>query len=420
MSNNFYVKATFTAAFTNQAIVEQLPGWANGFTDVGDGNLEAVVVRDTSTTAAIQYQPVSITRYLGDPATFNATVYGPSPIGYQWQRNTGTGFTNVASSGILTSSAPTLISNSILAVAMSDAGSYRLIVTNSSGSTTSQVATLTVTLPPPNTFSRALISYGPLAYWEFNEPAGATTAHDYVGGFDGTYLANCTNGIPGLPVSFGGYTANDLAFESTAGITNSWVTVPPLNFSNNTLTIAAWLYPTYTASNTEPDWSGIFMTRTGIAAGMGYGGNSEANSDMLAYTWNGNSSATYGFNSGLTIPFNEWSFVAVAISPTNAALYLVNAEGFQTTNNPIAHTAQAWTGAANIGDDPDGGAATTARVYNGTIDNVAVFTRTLSTLDIQNLYAGISLAPPSAPTGLIATAGDGQVALSLERDPGDR
>ena len=349
---------------------------------------------------------------MGDPAGFNATIYGPSPIGYQWQRDTGTGFTNVAGSGILTSSAPTLVSNSIPAVAMSDAGSYRLIVTNSAGSTTSQVATLTVTLPAANTFSRALVSYGPLAYWEFNEAAGSKTAHDYVGGFDGTYLANCTNGIPGLPVAFGGYTANDLAFESTTGLTNSWVTVPPLNFSNNTVTFTAWLYPTYTVTATQADWAGIIMTRTGIAAGIGYGGTGQTNSGMLAYTWNGNSSATYGFNSGLAIPFNEWSFVAVAISPTNAAFYLVNAEGFQTTNNPIAHTAQAWTGAANIGDDPDGGAATTARSYNGTIDDVAVFAHTLSTLDIQNLYAGISLAPPTTPTDLIAVAGDGQAALS--------
>ena len=67
---------------------------------------------------------------------------------------------------------------------------------------------------------------------------------------------------------------------------------------------------------------------------------------------------------------------------------------------------------ASIGQDASGGTLAASRVFNGVIDDVAVFTRTLSSADIQNLYAGVPLAPPLAPTGLTATAGDGQVALS--------
>jgi hypothetical protein len=408
MSNNFYVKATFTAAFTTQTIVEQLPGWPNGFTDVGDGNLEALVVRDTTTngTPAVQYSPASITRYVGAPVAFSATVYGPAPMGYQWQRGSGTTFTNLPSSGVLASAGPTTVSFSIPAVAAADGVNYRLVVTNSSGGTTSQVATLTVlALPPTGTYDRAALSYGPLAFWEFNEPALSTIAYDRVGGFDGTYLANCTNGIPGLPASLGGLPSGDLAFESTAGLVSSWVTVPSLNLTNANVTFTAWLNPSTAAA--QANWAGIMMTRNGVGAGIGYN-----NQGMLGYTWNGNSAATYNFVSGLTPPAGQWSLVAVAISPTNAALYLINSSGMQTTNNAIAHSGQAWTGTANIGQDANGGALATDRIFNGIIDNVAVFTRTLSTADIQNLYAHVALTPPAAPTGLTANAGDSSAALS--------
>jgi hypothetical protein len=187
--------------------------------------------------------------------------------------------------------------------------------------------------------------------------------------------------------------------------------MPALNFNTNTVTFTAWINPS--SSTTQADWCGLVMTRSGIGAGIGYGGASQTNANMLAYTWNGNSGATYGFISGLTIPSGQWSFVAVAISPTNAALYLINSSsGAQTTNNAIAHTSQAWTGVASIGQDASSGTLAANRVFNGVFDDVAVYARTLSTADIQNLYSGIPLAPPTAPTGLTATAAAGQVALS--------
>jgi hypothetical protein len=413
MSNNYYVKVTFTAVSTNQILLEQLPGWPNGFTDLGDGNLQAVVVRDILSTPAIVQQPTSATRYLGFPATFNATGYGTPPVTWQWQRGSGGVFTNLPNSGTITSPVNTAISLTLPAVSFADAVNYRLILTNSSGAATSQVATLTVlALPAAGTYDRALLSYGPLAYWQLDETAGSPIAFDYAGGLNGTYGVACTNGVPGVPTPpYSGFSAGNLAVETTGGVTNSWVTVPALNFNTNTVTFTAWIYSS--TSTTQADWCGLLMTRSGIGAGIGYGGANLTNANMLAYTWNGNSGATYGFISGLTIPAGQWSFVAVAISPTNAALYLFNTSGMQTTNNAIAHTSQAWTGVASIGQDANDGTLAANRVFSGVIDEVAVFPRTLSPTDIANLYAAVALAPPAAaPTGLTATAGDAQVSLS--------
>lgn len=413
MSNNYYVKVTFTAASTNQIVLEQLPGWADGFTDVGNGNLQAVVVRDILSTPAIVQQPASMTRYLGFPATFKATGYGTPPVTWQWQRGSGGVFTNLPNSGTITNPVNTAMSLTVPAVSFADAVNYRLILTNSSGAATSQVATLTVlALPAVGTYDRALLSYGPLAYWQLDETAGSPIAFDYAGGLNGTYGVACTNGVPGVPTPpFSGFSAGNLAAETTGGVANSWVTVPALNLNTNTVTFTAWIYPS--GSTTQADWCGLLMTRSGIGAGICYGGASQNNSNMLAYTWNGNSGATYGFISGLTIPSGQWSFVAVAISPTNAALYLINTGGMQTTNNAIAHTSQNWAGVASIGQDSNDGTLAVTRVFSGVIDEVAAFPRTLSPTDLANLYAAVALAPPAtAPTGLTATAGDARVSLS--------
>ncbi|HWX19002.1 MAG TPA: LamG-like jellyroll fold domain-containing protein [Candidatus Binatia bacterium] len=416
MSNNFYVKATFTAASTNQLLFEQLPGWADGFTDVGNGALQAVVVRDTLSTPAIVQQPQSTTRYLGEGVGFKATGYGAPPVNWQWQRGSGGVFTNLPNSGNITQAVLTAITFTNPAVAAADAADYRLILTNTAGAATSQVATLTVLpSPPANSYEAAVLSYGPLAYWQLDETGGSLVAHDYAGGYDGSYGSNCINGVAGPPnPPFTGFEPGDLAAQITGTLTQSWVTVPALNLNTNTVTLTAWINPS--GITTQADWSGIFFTRiAGTAAGFHYGGANQNNSNMLAYTWNGNSAATYGFRSQLTIPSGQWSFVALALSPTNAALYLINVGGVQTTNNAINHNNEVWAGVANIGNDPNG---LPARTFNGSIDDVAVFKRTLSSNDVVNLSSAVPLAPPaSAPTGLTATAGNGQVTLTWNGVP---
>jgi len=252
-----------------------------------------------------------------------------------------------------------------------------------------------VALPPTNTYDRALLSYGPLAYWEFNEVALSTTAYDHVGGFDGAYQPTCISGVPGLPASLGGLPSGDFALECVYGYTNSGVTLPALNFpATNTITWTAWIYPSSinasSTTYTQAAWTGIITTRSSTyAGGVSYNGQG-----MLGYTWNQNNGNTYNFLSQLVIPSNQWSFVAVALSPANAALYLINAGGFQMTNNPIAHDAETWNGASTIGYDAIGGATPFARNFNGVIDDVAIFTHTLSTADIQNLYAAKPYSPP--------------------------
>ena len=83
----------------------------------------------------ITQQPLSQTVLAGQNANFIVTATG-SGLGYQWLSN---------NSGIPGASAPIL---SLTNVSPVNAGSYAVIVTNSSGSVTSSVAALAVALPP--------------------------------------------------------------------------------------------------------------------------------------------------------------------------------------------------------------------------------------------------------------------------------
>ncbi|MCU0431415.1 MAG: carbohydrate-binding protein [Cytophagaceae bacterium] len=84
------------------------------------------------TIPVVVNQPVSRTVTQNDPVSFSVTVSGASPMTYQWQKD------NVAIPGATSSS------YSIASAQLSDAGTYRCVVTNSFGTATSQGAVLQV------------------------------------------------------------------------------------------------------------------------------------------------------------------------------------------------------------------------------------------------------------------------------------
>jgi hypothetical protein len=255
-------------------------------------------------------------------------------------------------------------------------------------------------------YAQAVLTNKPVAFWRLNETtdpsSGTLVAADASGGgFNGTYGVAAQNGFNNIagprPTAFPGFEASNDALQVTAGTDQAWVTAPQPALNTNTVTFTAWLYP----SGDQADWTGILMDRSGDGEGMGMGGG--ANHGMLTYTWNNNSGATYGFVSGLTIPPDQWSFVAVVIEPTQAILYLDAAGVLTSATNAIAHINEAWGGTANIGADP----TYTVRNVNGMVDEVAVFNYPMTPAQISNFYQGI--AAPSTPTLSLARTANGIV-----------
>jgi hypothetical protein len=84
----------------------------------------------------IQAQPQNLTVTQGQNAPFSVVANGSAPLSYQWN------FNGAALSGATTSAL------ALTSARGTDAGSYTVVVTNPAGSVTSQLATLTVDVPP--------------------------------------------------------------------------------------------------------------------------------------------------------------------------------------------------------------------------------------------------------------------------------
>jgi glucose/arabinose dehydrogenase len=86
--------------------------------------------------------PDSVSTATGQTVTFTVASRGASPLAYQWQKFNGSTWDDLANGGGV--SGATTARLRLAAVDMADAGSYRVVVTNDSGSDTSAAATLTV------------------------------------------------------------------------------------------------------------------------------------------------------------------------------------------------------------------------------------------------------------------------------------
>jgi hypothetical protein len=81
-------------------------------------------------------QPSNQVAVVGSDVSFDAAAAGSLPLSYQWYFNATNPIGSVSESLILTNVQP------------SDAGAYEVVVTNSGGSATSMVVTLSVVVPP--------------------------------------------------------------------------------------------------------------------------------------------------------------------------------------------------------------------------------------------------------------------------------
>ena len=91
----------------------------------------------------ITLQPTNQMVLPGSNAVFNATVNGTTPLMFQWRANG----TNIGNGGNLVGATTNVLT--VMAATPTNTGNYFLIITNQFGNTTSQVASLVVTLPSP-------------------------------------------------------------------------------------------------------------------------------------------------------------------------------------------------------------------------------------------------------------------------------
>jgi len=375
----------------------------------------------TLTLISPEATPTPQVLFSGLTASFQVSISaGLSPT-YQWQENG----TNLSDGGRIAGSKTSRLQISNLQ--MSDAANYGVVLTINSSQIPSALASLTV-LPASqeSIYDAAVLAAGPVAYYRLNEtgnPAnGSLLAYDNAGGFNGIYGIDVTNAFGGVagPVAtngFPGFAANSAAVFISPNDTNSWITLSPWKLNTNNVTFTAWVKPAALPN----DQAGILFTGTtnGTDAGLNYyyetneiyvtnDITTNAIGIQLAYTWNegpGNDQDEF-FQSGLYTPTNEWSFVAVSITSSNAILYVFNAEGTNSVvdesylptssfdPNGSTNQVMAFNNPEYIGSDPNG-APFGEENFNGSIAAVAVFNQTLSSNQLQTIYsAALGTLPP--------------------------
>lgn len=221
------------SGFTNISGATLASYTANGVTAAQNGHQYRVLVngqcgQTTSGTAlltvqtapAISAQPQNATVCLGSNATFNATASGTG-ITYQWQINTGSGFTDIASatSASYTQTSTTLAMNNY---------QYRVVITgtclpvlNSNAATLTVISPVTVTAQPQNfticetgtaTFTVAGSGTGVLYQWQVSTDGG----NNYTN----------INGETGATLTLNGVTASMNNNRYRAQLRNATCTTP--------------------------------------------------------------------------------------------------------------------------------------------------------------------------------------------------
>ena len=133
----------------------------------------------------------------------------------------------------------------------------------------------------------------------------------------------------------------------------------------NTFTITGWIKPAgiqkpFSALVTNAATATIFMLR---------------NNNELGYQWHDDG---WSWGSGLTVPADQWSFIAVVVNPSSATLYLNNQKAVRTgLNNPVLTLNGFCFGEDNRGY--------TNRSFVGQMDEMTIWNRALSDDEIRAL-----------------------------------
>ncbi|MGB1318423.1 MAG: LamG-like jellyroll fold domain-containing protein, partial [Flavobacteriales bacterium] len=147
------------------------------------------------------------------------------------------------------------------------------------------------------------------------------------------------------------------------GSGSDYASTPDFGLTTNNFTISAWVKP----DGEQPEYTGIVMNN-GTSGGINFrAGNT------LAYHWPG---GAWWWDSGLTVPEDEWSYVALVVTPNDATVYLNGVASTHTTSlDPLDITSMFMGSYQGWG----------SRNYTGQIDEVRIWNRSLSQDEIREL-----------------------------------
>jgi hypothetical protein len=338
-------------------------------------------------------QPTSVTNYVSLATTFTVNAYSTASLSYQWKKN------GVAIPGA------TQRALTFKPLALSDAATYTVTISNVTGTLDSSPATLTVLSPPTNSPDiSGLVLHLPFD----NNLTDATgrgnngTAIHLTSGSSNVSSATFVSGVLGSAFHY----ASDFGVSPCCTTTNtSYVTLgvrPDLQFGSNVnFSVAFWIrLPAGYAGGDLP----IFGDTVGSTFNAGfvfaptYGSQGTQSSGSVNGGWalsvfgaNGaNGVGVYG-DAG-SINDGVWHHLVHTFDRTNGMVTYVDGVAANFTvqsGSSVAAAGNIDTGqAAIIGQDPTGQYEETG---SGDIDDLGVWRRALTALEAASIYmAGVS------------------------------
>ena len=183
-------------------------------------NAATLTVNSSAVAPTISTQPTNQTATAGQTATFSVSANGTAPLSYQWQKN-GANLSGATSSSYTTPAATT-----------SDNGSaFSVVVSNSTGSVTSNAATLTVnssTVAPTITSqpSDQTVAAGQAATFRVSASGTAPLSYQWrKGGADIAGATTSTYTTPATSMSDSGSTFDVVVSNSAGSATSSAATL---------------------------------------------------------------------------------------------------------------------------------------------------------------------------------------------------
>ena len=327
-----------------------------------------------STPPTITGQPQNQTISQGGSATFTVVANGTAPLNYQWAFY-GTNLSGATGSSFTRANAQP-----------ADAGPYSVVVSNAVGTAASSSALLTVVVPgscapPPS---------GLVGWWP-----GDGTASDLAGSDNGALQGGATATAAGMVAQ---------AFSLNG--TNSYVQIPDSSALRPTnLTIEAWVrfsslnsagsggspagdqYIVFKQNSQTWSFEGYDLSKTRVTGG-----------DVFRFLVTSASAQSVGIQSSTLVATGVWYHVAATRGSNFTQLY-VNGHLESQTNVSFPQ---------NYGTLPlyfgTSGQSYWDHKLNGTLDEVSLYNRALSSNEVAAIYASGAAGKCKAPSGPTITA----------------
>ena len=238
----------------------------------------------------------------------------------------------------------------------------------------------------------------PVGYWRMNDPAGPTAPFPANSGtlgtaWNGAYAFDVVPGTVGpRPPTEPGLESTNVAMTAGPGYGHIGAPICP-DLNVNTVTVAGWIKRSGAPSYGDLGWP-VWLGD----GGMHIENTSGRPQGELRYHWKGN---YWGWGSGLVVPSDVWTFVAMVVEPTKATFYMSDGLTLKSSVNTVAHAPLAvYSPLGFAGNQPD----RADRNYLGQEDEFAVYNRALTQSEINALFmvgTGAPLVVGIVPGGMI-------------------